>query len=125
MNQDELEGCFKLLRAYWPGEWDEARYMVWAEAFQDFSFDQTRSALVTLGRESKWAAVSEFLRIAHAAVAEEKRREKGTFLPGTGWVKYMDSIAAARPDKDAVVVNIAELRRALEATRPEPKASEA
>lgn len=123
MNQDELEGCFKLLRAYWPGEWDEARYMVWAEAFQDFTFDQTRSALVTLGRESKWAAVSEFLRIAHAAVAEERRRERGTFLPGTGWVKYMDALSEPRPEHEAVVLHLEAIRRRL--AQPETKASEA
>lgn len=113
MAEHELEGCFKLLRAYWPGEWDEARYMVWAEAMQDYPFDVCRTAIVQMGRTERFPNVSTFLQV----VANSKTcPQRGRFIPGTGWAKVHQSLEAGtqRPAaEEAFVVDFAAMRAKL------------
>lgn len=113
MNETELEGCFKLLRAYWPGEWDEARYMVWAEALQDYPFDVCRNAIVHMGRTERWPSVSTFLEVVTNTLTCP---ERGRFIPGTGWAKVHDSLEAGtarHTGRQAPVVDFASMRAKL------------
>lgn len=111
MDGDQLEGCFQLLRAYFPGDWDEARCLVWAEAFQDITFDHCRNALVAMGRTAKYPTVAAFLECRDAPDADPR----GRFMTGTGWVKpYELATGSDRPaDRDAVVLSLADMRRQL------------
>ena len=95
MTAEEIAGVFKLLAAYYPGDWPEERNLVWAEAFQDLTFLEARTAVVRLGRTSKYASVAEFLECVAEERAEELRRTRGLFMPGAGWIPPVLSTPAA------------------------------
>lgn len=107
MDANELQGCFKLLRAYWPGEWDEARYMVWADAFGAAPAERVRDALVELGKTAKFPTVAEFVELLRASAP----RSTTFFAPGTGWMAEIPP--RALPECDAEVVDISERLREL------------
>lgn len=86
MTFEEIDGCFRLLRAYWPGEWDEARHAVWGEAFADLSHNEAQQAIMAMGRNEQFCSVATFLNYVKADIGPDPR---GTFLMGTGWVKEM------------------------------------
>lgn len=122
MTKDELAGCMKLLRSYWPGEWDEARYAVWLEAFKDLSAVEAQAGLVALGRTAKFPTVAEFLQLVRENASGVIRGQRGMFLPGTGWVneyKPRRALPGETTSPEQVVIHIAEararLRRAKEA----------
>lgn len=109
MTEAELKVLFRLLRGYWPGEWDETRYAVWGEAFTGLTFDTAVAAMKELGRTEDFPTVARFLRIAGGVrpagvISEGDRR----FLPGTGWITE-----PAELETGGAVVHIDEARRAL------------
>lgn len=115
MTQSELEACFKLLRSYWPGEWDEARYLVWAEAFYGLDFDTVRDAIVTMGRREDYPTVAKFL-----ALVTSRQDRDGYFAEGSGllreWSEIRCELGEPPASREAVVVSLAEARKALRRT---------
>lgn len=110
MNRAELEGCFKLLRSYWPGEWDEARYLVWAHAFDGLDSCAVRDAIVAMGNTERYPTV--------AAFREATREQTAFFAPGTGKLRDWDEIKAEletepKADTEAAVVHLSEMRKRL------------
>lgn len=111
MTQTELEGCFRLLRAYWPGEWDDARYMVWAEAFQNIDYPETRQALIAMGHNENFCSVAKFFTYLRP---HNKPDPRGRFSPGAGWLPEITPTAHTDPDTATFDARWSELRRALE-----------
>jgi hypothetical protein len=110
MTPTELDTCLRLLEAYWPGEWDEARCLVWAQAFGDGTATAVRDAIVSLGRTAKFPTVAEFLELLGNGV---RVRDGEMFMPGTGWVKMLTA-STERPEMgEAAVVQLAAARKRL------------
>lgn len=112
MTPQELELCFKMLRAYFPGDWTDERYLAWAEAFEGFEYSYVRDAIVAMGRTERFATVAAFLELIGATKPAGVIREAGrTFLPGTGWVD--DWSEPRELEAVATVTDLSELRRQL------------
>jgi hypothetical protein len=87
MNADELQGCLRMLRAYWPSDWDEARQTVWIDALVDLPPEVATAALRELGRSSTYPTVAEFLTLAGVTHdGEVQVVGDAMFVPGTGWL---------------------------------------
>lgn len=110
MDGDQLEGCLRRLRAYWPGEWDKARNAVWAEAMDDLPFELAEAALIALGRSVDFPTVATFLENVAALKPHDG---PGMFLPGSGWVAPLPP-PAKRLGKKATKLHLVEARKALE-----------
>lgn len=110
LTQAELEGCFKLLRSYWPGDWDEARYLVWAHAFDGLDADHVRNSIIAMANTEKFPTVAAFRQATREATA--------FFAPGTGKLRDWDEIkgeleAEPTADTEAAVIHLAEMRKRL------------
>jgi hypothetical protein len=119
MNADELQACLRMLRAYWPSDWDDARQTVWIDALLELPAREATAAIRELGRSATYPTVAEFLRIAgrtEPGVGETQVVGDAIFLPGSGWLggKAPDDgkrLALEAPRKPA------EALRAIRATR--------
>jgi len=87
MNQTELDGAFRLLEAYWPGTWDEARCMVWADAFRDRDASVVGAAIREMGQRTKFPTVAEFNEVA-AGIAPDHGPH---FSLGSGYLEPVES----------------------------------
>jgi hypothetical protein len=112
MTAPQLETCFTMLRSYWPGEWDENRYLIWAEAFNDLDYDTAVGAVKAMGRTAKYPTVAELLqhttRPTNTVIDDDDRM----FLPGTGWINKPKPPAELE-EGDAQVIDLTELRREM------------
>lgn len=105
MNESELEGCFKLLRAYWPTEWDEARYLVWADAFDGYPAQEVADAIRAMSRSERFPTVAAFME-----QLADIRRPRGPYLPE--WIPTPKAIPT-QSEKEAVIVHMEAARNAL------------
>lgn len=110
LTQEELQGCFKLLRSYWPGDWDEARYLVWAHAFEGLDAGHVRDAIIGMANTERYPTV--------AAFRQATREQTAFFSLGTGPLRDWDDIKGeleqpAERDADAAVIHLAEMRKRL------------
>lgn len=90
MTPQELDGCYRLLAAYWPGEWDTERLAVWTIELAALEPAAARNALVEMGRTERWPSVAAFVAIAAANTRKEATANGARFMPGTGWVHLYD-----------------------------------
>jgi hypothetical protein len=109
MTEEELKGCFKLLRSYWPGEWDEARYVVWADAFDDYSAQDVADAIRAMSRLERFPTVAAFID----AVADV-RRPRGPYLPE--WIPAPKALPT-ESEREAVIVHMEAARAAIRGKR--------
>lgn len=87
MTETDLNLCLGVLRGYYPGEWDDGRNIVWTDALCELERDEALTSIKQMGRTEDFPTVNRFLAIAAKVKANEVRATRGTFLPGTGWVK--------------------------------------
>lgn len=100
MTNDEFLGVAKMLRAYWPGEWDEARYAVWLDAMAHLSGPVAVEAVRRMGAVERFPSVAAF---------NDQLREVNPSRP----VEYRRELAAPRSDPEKVKGYFAEARQKL------------
>lgn len=91
MERADLDGCFRLLEAYYPGDWSPERVVVWADALRDLDPIAARDAIRRMGQTEKFATVAALLETVNGKQPRYGEPVtipgRGTFLPGSGWVR--------------------------------------
>lgn len=103
MNVDELEGCLRLLEAYYPGDWPIDRQAVWADVLTDMDAAAARAALKAMATVERWPTIAAF----HDAARVPE-------VP----VAYVPEIRQ-RADRDAVIVHLESARAAIRRAKGE------
>lgn len=111
MTKDELAGCLRALRAYFPGDWDGERLMVWSDVLLEFDHQTAIAAVRDLGRNDRYPTVAALLEHAKA------RRPWTGHLPGSGFIAPFTAapleLPATPEDREAAIVHIADARSRL------------
>jgi len=61
VNADQLEGCLKLIEAYYPGDWTPERLAVWADQFAGREYQDVTTALKEMAAQSEFASTVAFV----------------------------------------------------------------
>jgi hypothetical protein len=81
MTRDELDGCLRLLAAYWPGEWPADRVAVWVDVIGRYPPNDARQAIRQMAKTERTPTVAAYLTAARGPRVQQYQPDPPVAVP--------------------------------------------